>query len=1006
MRNVYSIILASVLLFSSNVNAEQTAAGVATDYPDALVLVPEACDETTSELIVGMRACKENKILKFADTVGIFAAEDMKFAGYNPTNKNLDESTSVKVVAWIKNSFHFIGLAFAAVMFFCAGLILVLKSGNKDFKGIWQDRSSKFTVNSLYGLVFAFSSNKISLLLTLLATGLVSAILSLYVWLTYNKTDSELAAYENESLEAGKSFASSLINTAREMEDTKVAMFNNAVDWHIRNSDDSMKEIIEDFNENFKYSMKVQKVNKSNWDATLNLTNIYNKYDFVNSISIAKKPTNRPQVYGYSPIEPVASFHADNTIFKSLEGGLTETVNDGTILSAFSEANTKVASSLNIKQVLSIIEAEIKTAKLNNSYSDKMPLGNINEQLKQFAKNNSSGFISEVNAQTKHQGDFKYLVAQGMKVLSNSAWGFNSKSTIADWQDYANEIPALEKELACSKDYMQAEYNHLIFDDYDANLTPTQNMSKAGLTFNSCIRLNGDSFEAIGFDSQAEPERYLDLMATVEAKKLTLQRASAAIRIGFFNASEELVNATNEQNEKNNTEKEKLQLNEAIKEGLQGFTKHYANIMIATTSRDVTRDAFMQTSDYVYHGREDGYINTQVLFNKPLGNELSEQQKSFLEKYNNLYDDSISVNTSLRDYSSIDALSSSAQTEEKDIMLWVESLFFDMRPLKNYIGADANTELGAAMRACDKSDTCKPKVSTSQFLSAMGGSVATSGAIIIFTHKAIQIVKSFVDTAIGAESIGSASNKKSNGGIAKAAGKLIAVPVFILNLLEAGFDIAANVAWPLMAISLFFFKVVPMIPYLLSAFCTLLYIVYLLMFHIFGAPMAVIQCTNERFSIGSHFMNVFMNHMRIVVNTIMIIVYLLVDQYLPVGSEIISLGAVLYTDLAGKITFIVLVFFICGAMQTYFSYLVLEGSNWVMEKIGGDRSILDTSVLTKAVVLGKMTELTYTVKNKLNERTDKKLAEIERQKQTENLRAAKEQVMIKHNANKPEQPQA
>ena len=84
MRNVYSIILASVLLFSFNVNAdENNAAGVATDYPSMMMLAPEACDENVSSLIVGLRSCQKEPILRFMTHTKLYDVKYSFFAVFS-----------------------------------------------------------------------------------------------------------------------------------------------------------------------------------------------------------------------------------------------------------------------------------------------------------------------------------------------------------------------------------------------------------------------------------------------------------------------------------------------------------------------------------------------------------------------------------------------------------------------------------------------------------------------------------------------------------------------------------------------------------------------------------------------------------------------------------------------------------------------------------------------------------------------------------------------------------
>lgn len=1001
MKNVYSIILASILFLSFNAQAEEnTAAGSVSEYPEILVLAKEACNKTTASLIVGMRNCNQEPVLKFMTDSKIFDENLVKWTGFENKN-NLSESSAVETTKTIITYSQYIAIVVSAFFFFVSIIILAIRAGKLEFKGIWNEASAKQVLNTLYNLIFVFSYNKLSAIQAAFWLAMSTAIFSLFAWLTYNKPQSEYEAQEQEALDAGKTFAMALINTAREMEETRNAQLNLAFDYHVSNSNDSVSEIIKDFNENFKYSTKAQKIEKSNWDATLSISNMYNTYDFVNKIQVVKKPTKEPVIYGYSPIEPVASAHSDNSIFKKLESSLSESVNDGTILSALSEANKTVASSVDVKKILPLFEAEIKKAKLDNSYSDKMNFSQVNDIIKTFAIKTAKPYIETVNSETTKQADFKFLVAQGMKILTNSALGYNSQTTVADWQAYANEIPALEKTLACSKDFKKYQSERDIIAKLDYNASALKNISNSAYVFTSCVRLDGNRLVALGFDAEAQPEKYLDLMATVEAKKLALQRAAASIRISFFNASEQLINESNTNNEKNNTEKEKVQLNESLKKGIIGITAHYAKLASSSVSKNATRDAFLQTSDYVYHGREDGYINLQVLFNKPSLSELSETQKSFLEKFDSIYDDSISINTSLRDYSSIDALESSAQTEEKDIWLFIEKTFLDLRPLKNLIGVNADADLATGIKQCTTGGDCSNRrVPITQAASELGRATNSSIMTIIIAHKGVQIVKSFVDSVVGADAVGSASNNKKSGFMGKVTGKLAVLPIFLLNILEATLSIAAGICWWILPLSYFAEVIPPLLPFILALILILDYIAYLLLFNVVAPIRTSLEFSDNRFSIKDNIIQMAVNHARIFVGSIMIIVFMICDLYLPVDTLILGLADAIYDgSLLSLLNFIVIALLLLAFVIGFMTSLVINGHASIMEKLGGERSVLETGVATKAVVLGKITELTFTVKNKVNQIVDEKIAEKEKQKKLEEMKTVRDKALkINHNA--------
>lgn len=1002
MRNVYSIILASVLLFSFNVQAEQTAAGVATDFPPMMVLAPEACDENVSSLIVGLRSCQKEPILRFMTHTKLYDVKYVDWFGFKP-EKELSESSSVSVLKVLAIGNDYVSYIITSLALLLSLFILLVRSGKIEFKGIWAEASAKQVWNNLYNLIFIFTYRPLSAIQTAFWLAMSVAFLSLFGWLTYNKPQSEYLAEEAEAMEAGERFATTLLNAARKMEDTKVAQLNIAFDHYINERDVSVAEVIEKFNENFKYSIRGSKINKSNWDATTSISNMYNSYEFMNKIEIVKKPTKQPEIFGHTPINPVSSYHSDNSLFKSLESSLTESINDGTVLSALSKANKSVAVSVDAKKILPIFEAEIKKAKLNNSYSDNMKFDNVSEIITTFAKQTAKPYIDTINAETTKQADFKFLTAQGMKILTNSALGFNAQTTIGNWQDYANEIPVLEKTLACSKNYKKHQSERDAISKLDYNTSTFYNIRNNAYVFTSCVRLDGDKLVVLGFDAEAEPERYLDLMATVEAKKLALKRAAAAIRISFFNASEELINETNNNNDKNNKEKEQIQLAKGLNTGLLGFTKYYASLSSSSLNKGATRDAFLQTSDYVYHGRDDGYIDLEVLFNKPSGNELSEQQKSLLEKYENLYDDSISVNTSLRDYSSIDALESSAQTEEKDIWLWIEKVAIDLRPLKNLIGLNANADLGTGIKECTKGGNCgNARVSLTQSASELSKAASRSAFTVIIVHKGVQIVKSLVDSLVGGEAVGEASNNKSGGFLGKVAGKVATLPIFLLNVLEAALDTAATVAWWILAISFFGDQIPPLLPFFLAAILILRQTGYLTLFNLTAGIHSALSSSDERFSTKNHAINMAVNHARPFIGTILIIVFMMFDMYLPLilNILILGLGEVVYDGtLLGSLSFLVFSILILSSTLGFMAYFVLEGESYIVERLGGDRSVFEGGIATKALVVGKITELTYTVKNKFNEKTNEKLAEIERNKKLKDMKSAREDVLnIKHNA--------
>lgn len=939
----------------------------------------DRCSGKATEIDVGFDICSENFTVLSIDrlTSGqMLDNELLESATSFRSSITQSERESTSIISIIIDAVKVVGFILFALFGTKALFSLIFHLKNHGVKDLWNQLSSKQTVNMLYTGLFLTNQGKIFTALIILWLGLADSIYSFAFKISVSPEPLSIETEETKSLKVADDYVSNLVAANRAVNDTRISLLDkNLTQLSDLHSGEPLSETLEKFNEEVKFEWKVDVVSRKNMDLRWNLLKAVQSYEFPNKVFLVNKQNSDNNKYGYVTKIPVMEFFADNSILKDLESTLEDkSVNDGAIYSALSKSMKDAASGFDIQDYFLQYYQAIATELKEDRYSDANVYEAPTKAIAEYAYTTLENVSNEINFEVENKKDVITLIGSAAKKLADSVKGHNTLLTIQNINQIAKSIAIDEKIAQCSTDYEMYDSARSSIAKIDYNSSVHTNLRNNAFAFNECVVLGADSrLSVVGFDSKKEPQRLLELEVQIEAKKLALQRVIAAVNAGYQNAADLITNSEANKANSINEESQAQIINRAVAGGPITSAMYSNEAVTMLVSRMRAQDAMNGDIALVYNGRTDtdaAYVISDIIFKKAEENEYTEVQKQLLEKYSNSYANYTYTKHNSADFRDLTSVKNSVHSSRDSLFAGIESAIFDNSPWKMAMGFNENESFQKNLARCMKDKNCHSgNIDIITFISLTGWSVAESSAKIIILSEVVDVAAGFLDT-VGDAVKGEASNswiaKQIGNGIKLVGG----VGKALLSAVSAGLQVLKAIAYVALPIALFCAVFIPLTPFFLMLITTIYYIILVIFQFLITYLELPLISQNEDFSKVKHFMRYNANiSMLFFATLVMIFMVFVVNVKLPLGWLLLRMAESIAFGFLG-----LLLFFATSMMTAFFVGKILcskyfELVDALPKSFGGDGMRYDASAVQTGIVLAKGAELVQNVKQATNKAT-------------------------------------
>lgn len=969
---IASAMLAVALLSSGNSYAESP---LIEDEQSLLTNRIDECQTEADSINVGFKLCKEDVTIKLLDkmlTDSVLSYPVLEAFGWVSTSTKNEMNAGDYFNYYIEAIQIGAGIILGVLAFVMAFRLQAdMRASEKKWKEVFREEKARFLLKLIYVWLFIIFLKPIVTLLIAFVVMLSSAILGLYFYMSTTKSSEEIQLGESESKTAAREFASNLMAASRAVADTKTALFDQRL---VKYSDMPLSEAIAKFNQASEVQWVKSSVSRNNFDMTTDFSNMFNKYEFVSEINLVYVKNTDKDLYGNKLSTPIATYVADNSVFKDIEGNLEgDGINDGTILSALSEASA-TASNFGISAVLNEYTMAIKADLKSNAYSDSNAYESVSQKIYASAESAGAAVSAAIQENVENAVDRVALTSSAYKKLSDSALGNNTAMTISEYMLFSDKIAKMEKIAQCSKDYKMYNSARANIGKLNYSASVQANIQNNAFSWNSCITIGTDRIEVIGFDGEAQPEKLLEVEQTIEAGRLALERTVQTVRTAYQHASDKSLNVDSENGNSQIQKSQTQLLIKALKQGLVGAGIHMKDVENAAVERFKARTAFTSANVLMFNGgasESTPYIISERIFPKSSSNDYTEAQKNLFEKYTNLYTSYSYTKFNRADFSDLASVDSAAVTEQNDLMAWIESQAFDFKPLQLMMGLSTSESFVVGMKKCQALDNCKGKdIPLTTFLSMMGESIAKAAVTIIVAAEVTDTLKGFMNNLGDSVQAGASNSKLAS--LASGALKLIgSTSKAVLGIVSAALDVMKPIAYTALPIAFLLAFFLPMFFAFIALFICLRFVSYVL-FTFLTLPIELLfSFGKEDFRPLKHFQRLAANMLRMPIQTLFFVILALGQQIIPFGTLGIMLFSSLGTSLLNLVVAALLITVLGGLLLKWLHTTFGESSNRVVAFLGGDENEFTMTHFEMTVITAKLTEATHGVKNAVSKNTAK-----------------------------------
>lgn len=1005
MKNVLSLILILLLTFSVNVFADGDI-DINPEKEDGLLnMAFDECGKKSDTITVGLRLCDKNLFINAMYKVGgdaLYNSSVSESFGVKLADKTFVNGSSgyfKAVIDWL-NLYSLYVLTSLALLNLT--LMLVVLMYKQEIKKFWTEQSAKMSIKNIYVIFFVFAIVPVATILVFFVMAFQTSIASLFFKYATTDSSEQLDMEAQQTLSEGKAFANKIISSGRTIERTKTLQFHKALsmfDDEYKNI--TLKEAVDLFNKEVKYEWKVEEISQKNIDANIQFWKSINTIKFAHTIKLVNTQNSNNELFGFPLVQPIAEYESDKSFFVSLQGKLSEGVNDGLISKTLAQQIDSVAEGFNQKSFLDKYEKAITEQLESNSYSEFNKFEDIEAELTQYASTAISGIVGVINSEIKADAD-KILVIKGAaRYLSESALGLNRKSTATAYSDYGRDIAIFQMIAACSKDYDKRKssvdaINNLNYDEKLRTL-----ITEGKLSFNECVNVSS-KLRHLSIDGVAFADKLLAAEKRNAAKEQALIKLYASVKKAFHDAADKEI-VKGQKNKNSISKATDIQLNnEALDKGMLSIAGRFGKMSKSFANRLRGMEAFSVALPLTYYGNPEHYFALDAVFSKSNENGLTAYQESLLENYKNPFADFADSNYKTTDYTNVESVTNKKSQASKidQVLSFLEEAAFDTTSIKLAVGTDLDKTLNAGIAECSRINCDPTQIPLTALAEMLGWSGMKFSMQVILGYVILDTANDFISD-IG-EIVGDASNSKATKIGGKVLNVLFGIAKPILGILAGIAAVAVILAIPVFIISFIMAFFMPHIYWILMFWFFISFFVWVIFFILTEPWILMFQFTNSDFSILGHIKRVLANFTRPIFQMLFLTIIALIDALFPWGLIFFELAKSVLDFPFGTIIFILMTFAVQILAIKFLFGSIGEATNKSVKAIGGDEQQFSISQFEKTLAISQSTQMMYYMKGEYDRISSLRKQRIEMRNNPSPV--PNNDLKIKHNAEETKAP--